>query len=79
MAEFVAASVTIAINLSDQQAQALAEAAKRLEVSETELATAAVRDLVAQQSADFVTAAETVLEKTASSTAVWLDALADPR
>ena len=63
MAEFVAASVTIAINLSDQQAQALAEAAKRLEVSETELATAAVRDLAAQQSADFVTAAETVLEK----------------
>ena len=63
MAEFVAASVTIAINLSDQQAQALAEAAQRLEVSETELATAAVRDLVAQQSADFVTAAETVLEK----------------
>jgi hypothetical protein len=63
VAEFVAASVTIAINLNDQQAQALADTARRLEISETELATAAVRDLVAQQSADFVTAAEKVLEK----------------
>ncbi len=63
MAEFVAASVTIAINLNDQQAQALADTARRLEISETELATAAVRDLLAQQSADFVTAAEKVLEK----------------
>jgi hypothetical protein len=63
VAEFVAASVTIAINLNDQQAQALADTARRLEISETELATAAVRDLVAQQSADYVTAAEKVLEK----------------
>ena len=63
MAEFVAASVTIAINLNDQQAQALADTDRRLEISETELATAAVRDLLAQQSADFVTAAEKVLEK----------------
>ncbi len=63
MAEFVAASVTIAINLNDQQAQALADTARRLQISETELATAAVRDLVAQQSADYVTAAEKVLEK----------------
>lgn len=63
MAEFVAASVTIAINLNDQQAQALADTARRLEISETDLATAAVRDLLAQQSADFVTAAEKVLEK----------------
>jgi len=63
VAEFVAASVTIAINLNDQQAQALADTARRLEISETELATAAVRDLLAQQSADFVTAAEKVLEK----------------
>jgi hypothetical protein len=63
VAEFVAASVTIAINLNDQQAQALADTARRLQISETELATAAVRDLVAQQSADFVTAAEKVLEK----------------
>ena len=59
----MAASVTIAINLNDQQAQALADTARRLQISETELATAAVRDLVAQQSADFVTAAEKVLEK----------------
>jgi hypothetical protein len=63
VAEFVAASVTIAINLNDQQAQALADTARRLEISETDLATAAVRDLLAQQSADFVTAAEKVLEK----------------
>jgi hypothetical protein len=55
--------VTIAINLNDQQAQALADTARRLQISETELATAAVRDLVAQQSADYVTAAEKVLEK----------------
>ena len=59
----MAASVTIAINLNDQQAQALADTARRLQISETELATAAVRDLVAQQSADYVTAAEKVLEK----------------
>ena len=59
----MAASVTIAINLNDQQAQALADTARRLEISETDLATAAVRDLLAQQSADFVTAAEKVLEK----------------
>ena len=55
--------MTIAINLNDQQAQALADTARRLEISETDLATAAVRDLLAQQSADFVTAAEKVLEK----------------
>ena len=55
--------MTIAINLNDQQAQALADAAKRLEVSETELATAAVRDLLAQQAPDFERAAQRVLDK----------------
>jgi predicted transcriptional regulator len=55
--------VGIAIELSDQQAQALSETARRLEVSESELAAAAVRDLVARQSADFQAAAERVLNK----------------
>jgi predicted transcriptional regulator len=57
------ASMAIAIELSDHQAQALSEAAARLQVSESELAAAAVRDLLANQSADFDAAAQRVLEK----------------
>ena len=53
----------IAIELSDQQAIALSETARRLHVSESELAAAAVRDLVARQSADFQSAADLVLSK----------------
>ena len=53
----------IAIELSEQQAQALAAVAKRLQVSEADLAAAAVRDLVGQQEADFGAAADRVLEK----------------
>ena len=53
----------IAIELSDQQAQALAEAARRLQVSEAELAAAAVRDLVRGHAADFSAAADRVLTK----------------
>ncbi|MCP9793346.1 DNA-binding protein [Vulcanococcus limneticus Candia 3F8] len=55
--------MAIAIELSDQQAEALREAATRLQVSEAELAAAAVRDLLAQPSADFEAAAQRVLEK----------------
>jgi len=56
-------SMAIAIELSDHQAQALSEAASRLQVPEAELAAAAVRDLLAHQSADFDVAAQRVLEK----------------
>ncbi|PZV04971.1 MAG: DNA-binding protein [Cyanobium sp.] len=59
----VEASMAIAIELSDHQAQALSEAAARLQVPEAELAAAAVRDLLAHQSADFDAAAQRVLEK----------------
>ena len=59
----VKASMAIAIELSDHQAQALSEAASRLQVPEAELAAAAVRDLLAHQSADFDAAAQRVLEK----------------
>jgi len=55
--------MAIAIELSDHQAQALSEAAARLQVPESELAAAAVRDLLANQSADFDAAAQRILEK----------------
>jgi hypothetical protein len=55
--------MAIAIELSDHQAQALSEAASRLQVPEAELAAAVVRDLLAHQSADFDVAAQRVLEK----------------
>ncbi|MFZ9754188.1 MAG: DNA-binding protein [Cyanobium sp.] len=57
--------MTLAIDLSDHQAQALAEAAARLQVSEAELAAAAVRDLIAQPADDFDAAAQRVLDKNA--------------
>ena len=57
--------MTLAIDLSDHQAQALAEAAARLQVSEAELAAAAVRDLIAQPADDFDAAAIRVLSKNA--------------
>ncbi|MFM8968423.1 MAG: DNA-binding protein [Vulcanococcus sp.] len=57
--------MTIAIDLNAHQQLALTEAAQRLQVSEAELAAAAVRDLVAQRAADFDLAAERVLEKNA--------------
>jgi hypothetical protein len=59
----VKASMAIAIELSDHQAQALSVAASRLQVPEAELAAAAVRDLLAHQSAEFNAAAQRVLEK----------------
>ena len=53
----------IAIELSDQQPQALSETARCLHVSEADLASAAVRDLVSRQSVDFQAAADRVLSK----------------
>jgi len=58
-------SMALAIDLSDHQAQALAEAAARLQISETDLAAAAVRDLIAQPADDFNAAAQRVLSKNA--------------
>jgi hypothetical protein len=55
--------MSIAIERSDQQALAHAEAAQCLQVNEADLAAAAVRDLVAQPHEDFEAAAERVLEK----------------
>jgi len=55
--------MAIAIELSDHQAQALSEAAARLQVPEAELASSAVRDLLAHLSADFEAAAQRLLEK----------------
>lgn len=57
--------MTLAIDLSDHQAQALAEAAARLQVSEAELAAAAIRDLITQPADDFEAAAHRVLDKNA--------------
>ncbi len=59
----VKASMAIAIELSDHQDQALSVPASRLQVPEAELAAAAVRDLLAHQSADFDAAAQRVLEQ----------------
>jgi hypothetical protein len=55
--------MTLAIELTDEQARALAEAAKQLQVSEAELAAAAVRGLVSAPEADFANAARRVLRK----------------
>jgi hypothetical protein len=58
-------SMALAIDLSDHQAQALAEAAARLQISEKDLAAAAVRDLIAQPADDFNAAAQRVLSNNA--------------
>ncbi len=55
--------MSIAIELSDQQALALAEASQRLEVKEADLAIDAGLDLVAKPHDDFEAAAARVLEK----------------
>jgi len=55
--------MTIAIELGANQDLALADAAERLQVSEAELAAAAVRDLLAQPRANFDAAAARVLNK----------------
>lgn len=55
--------MVIRFELSDDQPQSLSEAAAELRVSEAELAAAAVRDLLAHQSAEFDAAAQRVLDK----------------
>lgn len=55
--------VGIAMELRDQQAQGLNETARRLQLSEADLAATAVRDLVSRHSADFQSAADRVLQK----------------
>lgn len=55
--------MTISVQLSPAQEQALAAVAERLNVPAAELAAAAVRDLLAQQGEDFTAAAERVLAK----------------
>ncbi len=59
----VEASMAIRIELSADQAKSLSESAARLQVSEAELAAAAVRDLLTHQSAEFDAAAQRVLDK----------------
>ena len=55
--------MTLAIELSDQQAKALAAAAEQLHVSEAELAAAVVRDFVSEPASDFAAASQLVLAK----------------
>lgn len=55
--------MTIFVQLSLAQEQALAAVAERLNIPATELAAAAVRELVATSEADFMSAAERVLTK----------------
>jgi hypothetical protein len=55
--------MTLAIELTPNQALALSDTTAQLQMSEAELAAAAVRDLVAQPRADFDAAAKRVLTK----------------
>ena len=69
--------MTIAIDLNAHQQQALTETAQRLQVSEAELAAAAVRDLVAQRGQISILQQSGCSRKTPICIAVWLDALAE--
>jgi hypothetical protein len=53
----------VSVEITGSQEQALAEVARRLDVPPDELATTAVRDLVAQPGPEFESAASCVLEK----------------
>ena len=53
----------ISLNLPPDAERRLAEVAKRLNVSLNDLASAAVRDLVAQPAPDFEAVAQRILEK----------------
>lgn len=57
--------MTVQLELDEQQARQLEEAARRLNVTPHELAKAAVADLLARPEDDFATAAQRVLEKNA--------------
>jgi hypothetical protein len=55
--------MALVIELTDQQAKALAAVAQEMQVSEAELAAAAVRNLVMAPAADVVAASQHVLRK----------------
>lgn len=55
--------MTISVQLSPAQEQALAAVAKRLNIPADELVAAAVRDLLTEQGEDFTDAAARVLAK----------------
>jgi hypothetical protein len=55
--------VVISVDLSPEQAAALVESARRLNVSPEALVSAAVRDFLTQQQVDFQAAADRVLNK----------------
>ena len=57
--------MTLNVELDEQQAQRLHEAAHRLNVSVNDLAKAAINDLLAKPDSDFERAATRVLEKNA--------------
>jgi predicted transcriptional regulator len=55
--------MTLNLELDEQQTQRLQEAARRLNVSVSDLAKAAINDLLARSDNDFERAAERVLRK----------------
>jgi predicted transcriptional regulator len=55
--------LSISVELSPEQEAALRESAKRLKVGPEALASAAIRDFLVQQEADFQAAADRVLRK----------------
>jgi hypothetical protein len=57
--------MTLNLELDEQHAQRLQEAARRLNVSVSDLATAAINDLLAKPDSDFERAAKRVLKKNA--------------
>ena len=57
--------MTLNLDLDEQQAKRLREAASRLNVSVNELAKAAINDLLAKPDSDFERAATRVLQKNA--------------
>lgn len=57
--------MTLSLELDDQQMQRLQEAARRLNVSMSDLAKAAINDLLAKPDSDFERAATRVLSKNA--------------
>lgn len=57
--------MTVNLHLDDQQARRLQEVASRLKVSVSDLARAAISDLLAKPDDDFECAAERVLNKNA--------------
>lgn len=57
--------MTLKLELDEQQAQRLHDAARRLNVSVNDLAIAAINDLLAKPDSDFERAATRVLQKNA--------------